>query len=195
MFPEEVQAFRCRECSRLHAQKAEAAQCCVCAKCQKITAMTLCIECQSAAYYDREKKRLAAAPLVQTGEVFYSEDADCYFFNEDEILEYFEELLPERLWVCEPMEFHLDFDAMLESALSEHHEEADANITTKDVETIKAYLQTFVEKWNIRSWQPGSHAILVKELFTDEDQETQSPSTPEDDGREAGSPSDPSGAD
>lgn len=90
------------------------------------------------------------------------------FLSTDEVEDFFYDtgrVLPEFAWTCDQLSLSIDTDYILESALEEHHEDAIYQISQKDIDELKSFLDNWCSKQNIRTFVPGKKAILFSEEF------------------------------
>lgn len=165
--------WACGECGFLHSGEcaSELAQnCCKafwCEKCQKEfpSYRTICPECS---FLSKEKQLRENSEIVKyDGGPLYDALNDRFFADLEQFLDWIackddDELLPEYVHPCESRGLgNIDADDIIESALSDHYEDAYDHI--KDIEGLQASLDAWVKKQTIESWYPDHTKIILVE--------------------------------
>ncbi len=94
-------------------------------------------------------------------------DDNCLFFSSLANLEarYGDGDWPAFAWDCDPKPFTLsgfDAESIVESALEEHHEDADESITPAQWDELTTFLKGWSERTGIVSWEPNmKRAVLL----------------------------------
>ena len=165
----EVFIYACGECGRLDQHKDAAEKCCGPCSCGKTKEpwQDRCVECSSKDSDERlraaEEKRYAAAKRVPFadygGAMLVSGD---HFYDEPDDL--FDDSLPEdpprEAWGVYGMPLSIDANRLLESALEEHHEDAEDNISKEMVDELQTFLDGWCKRTGIVSYFQDD-AVLV----------------------------------
>lgn len=148
---EETICYTCGHCYTQYRREYDAKECCsdvvnpkcnVC-ECEIEFYKTICDKCLNERRFNEAEKINYSDYDV---DCFYDEFSDNYFFEYDEIKEYYDDYengeVPKWAFACNFEEFGLDADRILENECEDHHE--DIYDTLNDIDE----LHIFIDKWN-----------------------------------------------
>lgn len=204
-----VVGFMCRDCTMTHpiakqvgpdygdacAQaRLNAIRCCnrVCECGTPVEAQCYlyCEACRNKHEVEREHIRYKHAkkisPLEYNGWVFVEGygNNDGYFASLEVLRDHcriHRKQLPAYVWTCLPLEFEIDADSIIDSALDEHYEDASDNITSVARGALQYMLDAWTEKQGIKTYTVDDDvAVVIPEQWIVESQTWQKAAAQED---------------
>ncbi len=167
--------WRCGTCFQQCPTKETAIACCapkLCADCSTPVHKTpffiaRCALCKYRSDYARTKalfdKAIKVTPDEYTGEMICLEGDDTYFHSYEDMLDHYEsrdQAPPDYVWGTDEMSLaRFDVDALLESQLEEHHEEAYEHLV--DIEGLQTFLDAWVAKQTIKSYMVNTSVAVI----------------------------------
>lgn len=124
----------------------------------------VCQECLAKREEKKERERFEKAEKVpwETYEGFvYDPNTEKFFDSVNSFLDEHEGLVPEYVWACTPEEFTIDAQNVVETALSNHYEEAGDVISSKEYDVLQALLDDWAKRQGIRSWDTNTKRAVV----------------------------------
>jgi hypothetical protein len=136
---------------------------------------TVCVECRPAREAAREQARFDKAKKIPEsdydGWIFYRGD---YYADLDALEDHCEQNAlewPEYVWSCRKLEFEINAESVIASALEEHHEDAGERISREQETELQTFLDAWCAKQGVSSWEEDdSCAVVLEPRLTEVDE-------------------------